>query len=98
MVKKYVAKRYEMSDTDSPAGRSEVVPVCGIGASAGGLEALEVFFNSLPNDLGLAYVIVVHLAPDRKSDLPSIMQRWTRMPVRQVGDHDKVKLEKITFM
>ena len=83
-----------MGDTDSSAGRSEVIPVCGIGASAGGLEALQVFFNALPNDLGLAYVIVVHLAPDRKSDLPSIMERWTRMPVRQVGDHDKVKLEK----
>ena len=83
-----------MAESDSAAGRSDVIPVCGIGASAGGLEALRVFFKALPDDLGLAYVIIVHLAPDRKSDLPSIMQRCTKMPVTQVGDHDKVKLEK----
>jgi two-component system, chemotaxis family, CheB/CheR fusion protein len=79
--------------TDSNSRKAPLIPVCGIGASAGGLEALQMFFNALPNDLGLAYVIIVHLAPDRKSDLPSIIQRWTSMPVIQVGDHDKVPLE-----
>jgi chemotaxis response regulator CheB len=84
-----------MAGSDSPAAPSpEMTSVCGIGASAGGLEALRVFFNTLPDDLGLAYVVIVHLAPDRKSDLPAIMQRWTSMPVTQVGDHDKVKLNK----
>ena len=68
------------------------IPVCGIGASAGGIEALQQFFGALPGDLGLAYVVVVHLAPDRKSELPQIIQRHTTMPVLQVGDHDKVKL------
>ncbi len=69
------------------------VPVCGIGASAGGLEALQKLFGVLPNDLGLAYVVIVHLAPDRKSDLPAIIGRWTQMPVTQVGDHDRATLE-----
>lgn len=68
------------------------IPVCGIGASAGGIEALQQFFSVLPPNLGLAYVIVLHLAPDRKSELPSIVTRYTSMPVIQVGDHDKVKL------
>ena len=94
MLAKLLAESYEMSDSDSPADCSGVISVCGIGASAGGLEALRAFFNALPNDLGLAYVIVVHLAPHRKSDLPSIMQRCTMMPVIQVGDHDKLKLEE----
>jgi two-component system, chemotaxis family, CheB/CheR fusion protein len=68
------------------------VPVVGIGASAGGIEALQAFFEAIPDDLGLAYVVIVHLAPDRESDLPEILGRQTSMPVTQVGDHDKVDL------
>jgi signal transduction histidine kinase/chemotaxis response regulator CheB len=68
------------------------VPICGIGASAGGVEALQHFFAALPDDLGLAYVVIVHLAPDRKSELPSIIARWTTMPVVQVADHQQEKL------
>jgi two-component system CheB/CheR fusion protein len=69
------------------------VPVCGIGASAGGVEALQQFFETVPTNLGLAYVVVVHLAPGHKSELPGILSRRTKMPVVQVGDHDKTKLE-----
>jgi len=69
------------------------VPVCGIGASAGGVEALQQFFRTVPVDLGLAYVVIVHLAPDRKSELPSIIARWTTMPVEQVADHERCPLQ-----
>jgi two-component system, chemotaxis family, CheB/CheR fusion protein len=72
--------------------RSSSVPICGIGASAGGLEALQKFFAAVPDDLGLAYVVIVHLAPDRKSELPAILGRRTSMPVIQVGDSDKLPL------
>src|SRR5690349_16066627 len=82
----------DKGDTEKTEKPSEV-SVCGIGATAGGLEALQKFFSALPNDLGLAYVVIVHLAPDRKSELPAIIGRWTRMPVAQVGDDDKAKLE-----
>ena len=68
------------------------VPVCGIGASAGGVEALQQFFRVLPSDLGLAYIVVMHLAPDRHSDLPAIISRWTTMPVVQVADDDRKPL------
>jgi two-component system CheB/CheR fusion protein len=81
-----------MVDKDSQTPKASAVPVCGIGASAGGLEALQKFFGAVPDDLGLAYVVIVHLAPDRKSDLPAIISRWTNMPVLQVGDDDKAKL------
>src|SRR3978361_1065759 len=67
-------------------------PVCGIGASAGGIVAMENFFTTLPSDLGIAYVVIMHLAPDRKSELSSIIARWTTMPVRQVIDHEKLPL------
>ena len=69
------------------------VPVCGIGASAGGVEALQQFFRTVSVDLGLAYVVIVHLAPDRKSELPSIIARWTTMPVIQVADHQQLALQ-----
>ncbi|HVW69102.1 MAG TPA: CheR family methyltransferase, partial [Steroidobacteraceae bacterium] len=75
--------------TESPPSD---VPICGIGASAGGIEALNQFFEALPADLGLAYVVVVHLAPDRKSELPTILSRRTKMPVVQVGDHEVAAL------
>lgn len=69
------------------------IPVCGIGASAGGVEALQQFFRTVPVDLGLAYAVVVHLAPDHKSELPSIIARWTTMPVEQVADHEQCPLQ-----
>jgi two-component system CheB/CheR fusion protein len=78
---------------DDPRTAHAQIPVCGIGASAGGLEALHQFFRAIPTDLGLAYVVIVHLAPDRHSDLPAILRLWTTMPVIQVGDHDRVALQ-----
>ena len=63
------------------------VRICGIGASAGGIEALRQLFGAIPTDLGLAYVVILHLSPDFKSELPSILARATRMPVVQVADH-----------
>jgi two-component system, chemotaxis family, CheB/CheR fusion protein len=68
-------------------------PIVGIGASAGGIEALRRFFKTIPDDLGAAYVVIVHLAPDHDSELPSILARETRMPVTQVGDHDQESLQ-----
>ena len=69
------------------------IPICGIGASAGGVEALQQFFSKIPTDLGIAYVVIVHLAPDRKSELPEILSRCTTMPVIQVADNERAKLE-----
>ena len=81
-----------MAEKEANPRKPPEISVCGIGASAGGLEALQKFFGVLPTNLGLAYVVIVHLAPDRKSDLPSIISRWTKMPVTQVGDSDKAPL------
>lgn len=78
-------------ENDGPPTTTSV-PVCGIGASAGGIEALNQFFEALAPDLGLAYVVVVHLAPDHKSELPAILARHTTMPVVQVGDHEVAAL------
>ena len=63
-------------------------PVVGIGASAGGLAALEAFFSSMSadTDTGMAFVLVQHLAPDHNSILTEIIRRHTRMQVFEVED------------
>ncbi len=62
------------------------VPIVGIGASAGGIEALEHLFRAVPHASGTAYVIVTHLSPSRESLLPTIIRRWTEMPVESIDD------------
>ena len=61
-------------------------PIVGIGASAGGLEALEALFAAMPADTGIGFVLVVHLDPTHISILPELLQKRTTMPVCQAGD------------
>jgi two-component system CheB/CheR fusion protein len=70
--------------------KSEIA-IVGIGASAGGLEALEEFFGNLPADTGMAFVVIQHLDPNHKGLLPELLQRDTSMKVFQVTDRLKVK-------
>jgi two-component system CheB/CheR fusion protein len=56
-------------------------PVVGIGASAGGIDAFHDFFDRMPADCGMAFVVILHLPADRKSMLSGILSRWTSMPV-----------------
>ncbi|MFP4507193.1 MAG: chemotaxis protein CheB, partial [Cyclobacteriaceae bacterium] len=64
--------------------KEKQLTIVGIGASAGGLDALKRFFSSIPDDTGLAYVIVVHLSPEHKSVLAELLQPHVNMPVMQV--------------
>ncbi|MEI8140089.1 MAG: chemotaxis protein CheB [bacterium] len=63
-------------------------PIVGIGASAGGLAAFEAFFSGMPADMSpdMAFVLVQHLAPDHKSILADLIQRYTHMQVCEVED------------
>jgi two-component system CheB/CheR fusion protein len=64
------------------AERAEIVfPIAGIGASAGGLEALEELFDNMPADTGMAFVIVTHQHPGHTSMLPELLRRKTEMNV-----------------
>lgn len=67
------------------------VPVVGIGASAGGLEALEQFLRHVPEKSGLAFVVVQHLDPTHKALLPDLLQSATTMVVCEVTDKTPVK-------
>ena len=65
--------------------------IAALGASAGGLEALENFFRHTPPDTGIGFIVVQHLAPNHKSSLPELLARYTEMPVEQARDNAKVE-------
>ena len=71
------------------------LPIVGIGASAGGLNALRKFFSKVPADSGLAYVVVVHLSPDHKSMLAELLQPHVEIPVLQVMETIELKANHI---
>ncbi|MGE5409677.1 MAG: chemotaxis protein CheB, partial [Clostridiales bacterium] len=64
----------------------EQFPVVGIGASAGGLEALEQFFAKMDENSGMAFVVIQHLDPTHKGMMPELLQRFTNMEVIQAKD------------
>jgi len=66
-------------------------PIVGIGASAGGLEALELFLGKVPELSGMAFVIVQHLDPTHKGMMAELLQRTTAMQVVQVKDRTRVQ-------
>ena len=72
-------------------GAAAPFPIVGIGASAGGLEALEQFLGHVPANSGMAFVIVQHLDPTRKGMMSELLQRTTGMKVVQVKDRTAVK-------
>lgn len=80
-------------ETNPAEARDRRITVVGIGASAGGIEALREFFGAVPPDLGLAYVVVVHLAPHHESELAAILARRTRMDVLEVKDERRLELK-----
>src|SRR5512144_2076702 len=75
------ANEQERTESKQPSTKPSIV---GIGASAGGVQALLTFFEALPDRTGVAFVVIVHLAPESHSELPRILATRTRMPVTQV--------------
>ena len=85
-------------NTEQPPGPrapDPAVPVVGIGASAGGLEALERFLRNVPPGSGLAFVIIQHLDPTREGMMVELLQRATPMPVQQTTDRMKVRPDHV---
>ena len=76
-------------ETESTANPQPTV--VGIGASAGGLAALKAFLNNVPPDSGLAFVVVVHLAPHFESHFAELLQPHSRFPLTQVSDSTPIE-------
>lgn len=85
------SKKLEAEAPVEPSNRDKGLTVVGIGASAGGLEALQAFFGALPNDTGMAFVVVTHLHPEHESHMAELLQNSTSMPAMQVTKRTKVE-------
>ncbi len=69
--------------------------IVAIGASAGGLEALESLFDALPDDLGCAFVVVQHLSPDFKSMMDELLKKHTNMPTHQATEGETLVADTV---
>jgi two-component system, chemotaxis family, CheB/CheR fusion protein len=87
---KKTAPKTGQSITEALQPAEKGFPLIGIGASAGGLEAIETFLRQVPEACGMAFVIIQHLDPVHKGYLVELLQRVTSMPVIQVKDRTKV--------
>lgn len=74
---------------------SNAFPVVGIGASAGGLDAFKKLLKAIPENSGMAYVLVQHLDPSHESMLPDLLQKVTNIPVLEISDDIKVEPDHI---
>ena len=70
-------------------------PIVGIGTSAGGLEALELFLRHVPAECGMAFVVIQHLSPTHVGNLPELLQRSTTMKVSQVDKTTRVQPDHV---
>lgn len=84
-----------MNREDNENKKNKDYYIVGIGASAGGLEALQKLLSSLPANTGFPYIVVQHLSPDYKSLLSEILSKYTDMPVIQVEDGMEIQPDKV---
>ena len=70
-------------------------PLVGIGASAGGLEAVQNLLKNLPSNTGMAFVLVQHLDPKHESRFPDILARHTKMPVQEAKDDTAIESDHL---
>jgi two-component system CheB/CheR fusion protein len=85
-VKQVKIKSIVSSKTKTSDAGYAMFPIVGIGASAGGLEAIEQFLSNVSENSGMAYIVVQHLDPTHKGMLPELLQRISKMKVSQVKD------------
>ncbi|HEV2425482.1 MAG TPA: chemotaxis protein CheB [Terriglobia bacterium] len=88
-------KQSQTEERGAAHGASEVFPIVGIGASAGGLEAFTQLISHMPDHPGMALVLIQHLAPQHESALTGLLARTTRIPVSQVKDAMPVERDRI---
>ncbi|MDZ7699887.1 MAG: chemotaxis protein CheB [Deltaproteobacteria bacterium] len=72
-------------------GTQSPFPMVGLGASAGGLEALKTFFAAVPETGGMAYIVVVHMSPKQPSIMPELLQKVARIPVAAAEDGRRIE-------
>src|SRR5208283_2931199 len=74
---------------------ADTFPIVAIGASAGGLEALESFFSNMPPEPGLSFVVIQHLSPESKSFMREILQAKTKIAFQRMENGIKIEPNKV---
>jgi len=90
-----VKRRRRVADSGDTATGSGEFPVVGLGASAGALEALGAFFDAMPSDSGMAFVVIQHLDPSRESLMAELLARHTAMKVTPAEDGAPVRPDHV---
>ena len=90
-AKKSIGEKEVADDMSGTPDLPEDFLVVGIGASAGGIQALKEFFENVPADSGMAYVVILHLSPDHDSRLAEVLQHSAAIPVTQVKRRVRVE-------
>ncbi|MBI9086683.1 MAG: PAS domain-containing protein [Desulfobacterales bacterium] len=91
-IEKKASQAGSRPDADGSGGmtpktpKARTFPIIGLGASAGGLEALKSFFSTVAENNGMAYIVVVHMSPRQPSMLPDLLQKGTPLPVLSAAD------------
>ncbi|MDL2717961.1 MAG: CheR family methyltransferase, partial [Acidobacteriota bacterium] len=83
------------ADERDELGSGGLFPIVGVGASAGGLEAFTQLLAALPRHTGLGFVLVQHLDPDHESALTEILSRATSLPVREITNDERVRVDHV---
>ncbi len=86
------------SEVNAGKNSSKPFPVVGIGASAGGLDAYKRFLKAIPENSGMAYILVQHLDPTHESMLPEILAKQTAIPVLEITDNMLLETDRIYIL
>lgn len=93
--KKAVTAKAAPTQKSQNGNKAKTFPIIAIGGSAGAFAALEKFFNHMPADSGMAFVIIMHLDPNHKGWIGSIISNYTSMPVFEATDGAPVQPDHI---
>src|SRR5262245_2044331 len=85
----------DLIDNIVPTYGYQMMPMVGLGGSAGAISALQAFFESMPSSSGMVFVVVLHLSPHHQSTMAEMIQKWTAMAVLQAEDGQKVYADHV---
>ncbi len=76
----------------------QIFPIVGVGASAGGIESFKKFLHAIPDNSGIAYVLVQHLHPSHESSLPAILSKATSLPIHEIKNRQHLQPNNIYIL
>lgn len=95
--KKFEAKQADIAHKEKQHSHRKPKFIIGIGASAGGLEALQEFFSHMPQVDGIAFIVVQHLSPDFKSLMDQLLAKFTKYDIHS-AEHEMEIIDNSIYL